>query len=1057
MNRSKLKELLEGLPDTERDVLAVIQYLDQQGHPEKAHSLLLHAIEVGAGDLCHMELGHRLVDRKKPLKALATFERINNEKPLQGPLALLRAVAEFELGRPEQSRTQLGYAIDAGIPLYVVNSWESHLFHDEPRPEFPYSTIELADNLSQRQDPLSAAEETSVFSPDAVDGTGGDVDQSDITNPFERSERTDLISLDHKTVSQIGDETIERHLSDTTVFETTAPGVRGGEGGESEKVELAEAMEPELPQQSPTPTLRHEPANSPSPIATVIMEWASPHVDTARRSPLGLALAIGATALILLLGMIVSYSVQANSHVNAELQRVYSAIDSDRYTEYQSALKTLQTLSDSQPQPAVFSNRAIVGLAEFLPGLGVRDKLEPVESLTHFIKARMAYRFENPNPIDRTLPAHDSPVMAAAGAYRHLTVRDADAALELIEPFLGEDQDVLLTMAYGEALLATDDPSRVSQILEEFSSDSEAMASIHARLKLLVDEDDGIAHLESLVRDHYPDHPGLRLKLATYQQGPAEIIDELVEPEQFELSPVERGKVQLIRASKQNDTDGIRKSLEAAADAAPLHRDLVKPLIDFLLVRGEFHAARSQLLRIPDGLRDPYFDIALGRLYLLLGDLPGALAVLSPHSSLEARGMMAIAHALSGDLEKAGQLIADSTEEHAIRSASQVWMQSAMGKLEEPAEVLDTIEGEKLPPFFFVLAAETHRLLASLTGSRAERLEYLEIASLLLFEEDSVAGATHSPERRRVACLTALDIRDDERSRSACRQLIVRDAASRPATAAGLRWLSYLDLLDEADFLIARHLDQTHSNLQSTLLAARVDLWRGAFDDARQKLDAIDEDHRELVDYLIVNGDYALRTGQFEEALDFFDRAAEKSSLRRTEVLLGIAEATLFTTGPNDEIEEFLRSALRDGEFGPRAWALFASLRRKQGRMADARENISFARRALDDFGSADERVHLLTERIAIIQTPRNPGHASIASLIEEADSLAPHYWRFHLLAARWHRNQSEVDSDALRSHLRAALTAAPELCRIWTELDELDSSVLQRQVAGGLDRPEEC
>ncbi len=832
-----------------------------------------------------------------------------------------------------------------------------------------------------------------------------------------------------------------------------------------ENVDEDSDSEPELEldlSDSPRPLQRYSSARQ---LTAFVKDRAHTHIADVLQSPLRALVIASITAVIVLGGGItLIYSAIFNAHLNQQIHSIERAIEADLYSSHLAALRDLNRLSEYQVLPFDPVDEAIHSLSSRLPVFGVGDQMDLVQDLTLFVEARMSYRFEHPGTFSMEPSSGDESVLvSAARVYHHLSYGEFSDATSLAERRLANpDVHPFATIVYGDSIVAAQAATRAAMIVDNFPNNTPATAFIHAQMRLLIDEDDGKTYLLELTEGINSQHPGTLLELASRQndyEAARVFIEDLRDSNHPHASRTERARAHIIRAHSygaEDDPNSQLLELQRAATIAPFHPNNIRPLIDYLLATGELLDARSHLARIPAiDNRHPYFDIALAEIHLSIGDIDRAIERLEPYTFdiLHATALQGIARARRDDMDRAQALIdAINEEENAIGTSANAWLFAARGHREDAIQLLEALNLESLPFFFQILAADTFRQLANMAPARTERMENLTRAEEIL-EEIS----TERPESRLLACLIALDRRDSSGADPACSRVDTLDRAARPSAFAVLRWHLYNDRREEARALLDGHVDLTGPHGEVELRYAQLDLLDGNYSAVRATLDDLPSPIRSSPDHLLVEGNYALRVGRLQRARRHFDEALATTSLDRPEAVLGRIEADLLDQQPNDQMEESIRALLRHGDLGPRAWSLFASLRLQQNRIADARENIGFADRARDDFGGLDEQLHLLTERIAIIQKHRVPGHRTVEPLLEEAEELDAFSWRLHLLATRWHRHQSELDEERLLHHLDRALSLAPTLCPLWNKIDALDREEISSQLADQHHRPDDC
>ncbi len=803
---------------------------------------------------------------------------------------------------------------------------------------------------------------------------------------------------------------------------------------------------------------------------------ASHQLEKASRSPArAMLIAVITATLVLIAGVAVVYSALAHSHLDRQLERIERSIEADLYSSHLAALRDTRALSEHRVIPWDVGDDTVASLVDHLPWLSTAEKTATVHDLEIYIQSRLEYRFSRPGAFLDELPeTGHSQLLTAASIYRQLAVGDTEAAITIAETSLTSGPiDPFARLAFGDALAAGGSDAQIAAFVGHFPASTPAETYLHARLQHRFGDDDrAMEHLQRLTGEGEVLHIGARLKRAKLSEDETaieELVRELGSPNHPHVSPLEQAQAYLLEAglqARRGDETARRQRLEDAAGRLPLHPAAVQPLIDRMLEQGELLEARRHLSRTPSTEpRHPYFDIALGRVHLVIGDIERAVARLERHAAnnVEAEATLGIAKVLAGEPDAGGEHFDAVAEQDPVTGAVlNAWLQAKYGDTASAMEAVDSVSDAELSPLYASLVADTHRRVSGLATNNDERDQRLDAATKALPEDGG-----NTPETRRMACLVALDQRDDEAARRQCETVATKDVAARPSTAAAIRWYLYEGDSEKARDLLETNIEESGPETTTRLWGIYLSINDGDLDSAAAELDAMSSRVRQEADFLAAEGTYLLHRGRFNRAYRNFQRAAESSPLHQTAILLGEVEAQLLAheygtdspsgdIDPDGELEKSVRRVLRDGEHGPRAWSLFANLRRQQGRMADAVENIALADSARNDFGSEAELIHLLSEEIAIESTRRSSGHRRIEPLLQRGNDTSATTWRFHYLSGVWHRHQRRTNHRALQTHLRTAGDLAPQVCAIWSEVDSIRSRSLRRQLSSS-HRPDHC
>lgn len=794
---------------------------------------------------------------------------------------------------------------------------------------------------------------------------------------------------------------------------------------------------PATPSKSTAPPAAQSPANEPGsaygPVRqfTVYMRDRAPRQFTVILQSPARALTIATlTALFVLCsGALIIYSLVGNTQLSADLDTAQFAIDADLYSSHLATVRDLNQLASFQVIENDTIDQPLRSLTAKLPFLGFDDKLTRAKELAIFTRARQGFRFEHPGSLSfDELPEATSPLLAAARAYLHLANDNPDQALTIIDQHLAShSQDPFIALAITDILVETSDKERLTNFVETATDQTAATAFLRAKALLLLEDERAPDLIRTYSESSFPDHVGLQLTLAALTDDSDEaekILSALTDPGHPHASRTERAQAFLHRATRHfqnNDPQAARRDLERAAHTAPLHPFIARQLIDDLLRTGDILEARAHLARQPSGPElHPYFDLAIARIDFLIGDHERAERRLEPHltTSPDAAAYQAIIFALNHDLENAQALI-NQIDGSPIGNITKTWLTTACEIEEDAADLFEAVQDldtQSLSPTARALLSESYRLAASQASSRNERRDLLNLAS------DSLGSQIEDhPETRIQACLIALDQRSQSDSEEACQLLASRDLAVQQAIHALIRWHRYERRDDDAQAVLESHIENVGPSTATRILQAHHHIRKGEFDDARAILDALPTADIRHPQRHIAAGTIALQTGRFQTAAEHFQSAIDNSALRRPQALLGLARAKIHLDELSPELESSIRSALRDGEFGPLAWTTFAAFRRTQNRISDARENIAFAEQALANFGTPQEELLILTEKLAQEERRRRPGHRALLPLLNDLESRGADSWFFHHIAANWHQAQRRPDRQRLNHHRQRA------------------------------------
>ncbi len=1149
MDRLELDNLLEGLPESEGEILAAARDLEAEDLSETALDLLARALRLGAGDPVRLALSRRLIERGRVMAGLNHLKELEDTEAHLLPACLLRAMASQARRRPEEARVHLDRAALAGLDEEAHARWEAFLFDGAPRPAllheetgtfFPDAPTDLYDLRGERPHRADEASTNVRLRPIPAYETAAPDEVTTVKTmaEVEREADRDAIADEPtmlKTIAQVeldavADEptvlkTIPDPTSSTPEPEPVHDPVRPGEidrAFEMPRYVTDPAMEEGLvppPEDlqwnleeplaaslmdddfSPGPTPRKAdpdpdpaPALSPSRDPAPAPEPASPKVDlrgyrrqvdstdvnpaaVPRRSSVrqftalirdralqsprrAAAIAILTALVVCAAGMTVIYYIVATAQIDDQISTIERAIDADLYSSHLAALRDARQLTEYQLLPAASLESALRVLSAPLPGRSVDRRLQRARDLQAFAEARLTARFGAEIDV-QPWPEPTTQLGFAAAGYRLLSEGDLPGALALTEQHLLNPEHRLVLLAVGDILVLAADADRHQRAARTFPENTPAMAFTRARLMASGDPDEANEFLQDVTERMPPHHVGFQLLLAEHAddlEAAEEFLGPLRDPDHPHASPLERAHAWKLRArflGTDREREAQRSALQEAVNIAPLEHSIVTFLIDVLLEEGELREAQAVLSRTPGtDTRHPYFDLALGRLHLLSGDLSAAADRLEPHSltELEATVRLAMVRARQHDRDAVIALV-DALEE-ADEEASPVlraWVSAHRGDAEEALTLLEGLPDD-LPPVLATLHAETWLALANFAESRQLFLDHHRRAAELVEE------LPNTPETRRLRCLLALDSRHEDRSQILCSALSV-DRDSPWALEARFRWHLMDGELEAAGEILETFASRGGSTGTLQLMRARHLLTSGEPSEIRELLDELPAQLLGSPEHLAMEGALAMATGRFERARDRFSSAQQGAFFLVPEAIYGEATASLFLGDfDGEEVEAALRSLLRHGEWGPRAWASFAALRRHQGRNRDAIENIGFADRARGGFGSPMEQRELLAERVAIEQARRATGHNLVARQIERFDDLddSPH-WRVEVARARWEAAQRRPNNDAVADAFRKALTLVPHHCGLWEEVDDLEPTSLRRAVFEDMERPEDC
>lgn len=657
---------------------------------------------------------------------------------------------------------------------------------------------------------------------------------------------------------------------------------------------------------------------------TFVRARAGEHLTVIRHSPARALLTAALTATIVLVaGVSMIYSSLAHAHLDREIDRVERSIEADLYSSHLSALRALYELSDHRILPWDGLDDTVRGFVDHLPLLRTDEKTERVEHLTVFVEARLDYRYSIAGTYRKEPPpAPSSDLLAAAQVYYELSVGDTRSALSFAETSLADEKiEPLARLAYGDALATAGSPGEIEAFLPRLEATGEAARFIRAQLyESTGQREAAIQALESLVAGADTTHVGAHLALARLdetRESASQWIDELSDRAHPHTSAVEQARALVVGAelaARDGDSSARRQDLERASERAPLHPDAVAPLVELLLKNGEIIDARGLLSRTPSAdPRHSYFDLALGRTHLLVGDREDARRRLQRHPDHPvAAAKMAVAQARSGDVYTTAERLPTITDHDAeLGTMIELWLDAATGQLDEDVTVAPNLDRPSPSPLFDALRIETLRLAAALPNQEHRREDLLTRAEALL----GAAEWERAPETRREACLVALDRDKRESAAHRCGLVVERDAASRPSLPAAIRWLLSTDELGEARTLLDTSVEIAGPHRFIDLLEIRLHFFAGDHQQARRALDELATWAHNHPEFHIAEGIYNLHNGRLDRAQRSFERASTRSPFVRSQFALGNADVQLLLDEladhrNRDELRELIQQML---------------------------------------------------------------------------------------------------------------------------------------------------
>ncbi|RAL23801.1 hypothetical protein DL240_06505 [Lujinxingia litoralis] len=746
-----------------------------------------------------------------------------------------------------------------------------------------------------------------------------------------------------------------------------------------------------------------------------------------------LASALASAFLVLSLVLAMAYVWRVHHVLQHHAELASSELHADTYVSHANAAQLLERARAYDPLPWPGPATFLRKLSDRLPLVGTAAPLARIEALEALTRARVAYRFEHPDPASQpgdTFPK--APLKVAAEIYRAGAWLEADVLSDRLDALVATAPYApWVRLAHADVRAAHASPELSAALSAALPTSTPAERFAHARHLLRVDPDAGADALRSLL-DDAPDHHSARVALALHlaKTEPDATLDEFLAPlasaDQRQVSAADRAGLHLAHAHATSDDSARLNSLRLAAEAAPLRPDRVRPLLDHWTRQGQLLAAREQLIRTPAAeARHPYFDRALAATHLQLGDTHRAIERLKADSSLpEERLLLALAMAAEGDLDIALSETRDTPLDQSVRGL----IKSLQNDAPELSEGFDT--GAPSPSYRALLEAATLLLEANRAETSAAQTELRQRALQRLDHADE------GLPQRILACTLALDARQAEQASAPCDALERLDAVSRPALRPLIRWHLYRNDPRGALALLSRHEALSGAHPELSLLRAEIALAQNDVPGARTGLQpALGTPTARSPRFHTLLGDIARHEGDPEQALAHYEDALERQP-HHPAALLGRSLA-LLEQGPLPQSDEHaLRSLLRHGDLGPRAWLAFAQQRRLQKRHADARENLELAMRAAHSLHSARFlHAHATEEARALAERDRRAYSApAVDAALQRAQTHPPLSANYHIARARQALARRRPDRTRAANELENALQLAPLRCELWDE-----------------------
>ncbi len=224
---------------------------------------------------------------------------------------------------------------------------------------------------------------------------------------------------------------------------------------------------------------------------------------------------------------------------------------------------------------------------------------------------------------------------------------------------------------------------------------------------------------------------------------------------------------------------------------------------------------------------------------------------------------------------------------------------------------------------------------------------------------------------------------------------------------------------------------------------ARVALATGQLDEAESIVNQHLPANTDLIILDILQGRIALERQAYTKAAGYLQKAAEQKNPKGEALVFFGHVMTILNRF--DDANKALLDGLSDPLWGGHAWMYLGELRRAQGKLKDARENLVKARSEFKERIGPRQRYSTLYAYRALEARDRmngNWGHPNVKKMldvaVDQGDEEDPFY---HWVAAQYELGKKQPDLNAADRHLTNIANRAPYRCdaiKTWVKVREV-------------------
>jgi tetratricopeptide (TPR) repeat protein len=686
-----------------------------------------------------------------------------------------------------------------------------------------------------------------------------------------------------------------------------------------------------------------------------------------------------------------------------------------------------------------------------VPGTGSQQTRSEVLARAAVLAALGEYRYHGAGGLDAATITdaasarlgEEHPSILTARAYLSLDNAPFEA-LKLVEKGrMTHPDDDLLVEAQLLALIRLERLEQVQSLSREIRN--RGVSSVRQRhvvgdVLATLSRPDAETHLRALLKDA-PEHAPTVVTLANLltSRGQKDAQKAVVLLNEFEGEPNKAWKahVDAARGRANGEDDTLLAALTIGSNL-PGHTDLEIARVEEYIRIGDHESARKSAAK-GDLAGTHSASLLLARIAMLTGDTKDLEATLADVPSAYPERYWIMGKSLLQDGDYSGAITsfeeAQGIDDYDGRSSALLTLarvHAAPHQRDAFLKAFDKIAARSgATPTLLESSSKARVHLARLSSKRKERKTLLAKAEKNL---RVLIAKSSRPDLEFTLCEAMMLGGKLEAAANHCAIGLTLNPSSPYGTLLNARlWL--LDgKTEEALTALAKLADRRPDDFDVSQWLVRALIVDASFDDAQKELDRwLGKPQGDSSTGQVLGGLIALNRGQSSAAATFFERGIQADP-KNDEARILHAYASIRTGLPEDAVATVtatLRKRLTHPDWGGYAWLALGELRRRQGKFADAEENLG---KALDLIQSGTTPAWMRTEihlqRALAWQDHKGWNHPEVLKHLTAAREVSdPDYPALLYVEGLYNLERRKPDLTAAVARFTAALEADPNSC----------------------------